>query len=98
MINPQICLSVRTDQKFFFRESKIFTIFFFYAHFFFFNFRFHILFCNKNYFRKIFFDFCFYYSALGASADSGGGVGERNEPPAGGLAIGAEGSVTSEFR
>ena len=26
-----------------------------------------------------------------------GGVGERSEPPAGGLAVGAEGSVNSEF-
>ena len=39
-----------------------------------------------------FFDFSFVLLAGGA-----GGVGERSEPSAGGLAVGAEGSVNSEF-
>ena len=58
------------------------------------------------FFRKYFIDF-FTIPPWGASAASSGvcgrakravgGVGERSEPPAGGLAVGAEGSVNSEF-
>ena len=63
-------------------------------------------FLHEIFFSEIFYPF-FYYSALGASAASSvvvgerserrGGVGERSEPPAGGLAVGAEGSVNSEL-
>ena len=48
--------------------------------------------------RNIFSIFCTILRWGGASGASGGrGVGERSEPPAGGLAVGAEGSVNSEF-
>ena len=33
----------------------------------------------------------------GERSERRGGVGERSEPPAGGLAVGAEGSVNSEL-
>ena len=77
--------------------EKFFTIFF--SNFFLQKFSSFRFFLQQKcfFFRKYFFDL-FYYSALGrASEASGGGVGERSEPPAGGLAVGAEGSVNSEY-
>ena len=52
------------------------------------------IFFLKFFFKIVsnFFDFSFVLLAGGA-----GGVGERSEPSAGGLAVGAEGSVNSEF-
>ena len=51
-----------------------------------------------NFFSEKFDRFFFYYSALGGErSERRGGVGERSEPPAGGLAVGAEGSVNSEL-
>ena len=48
--------------------------------------------------RKYFYDF-FFFSARGGGerSEQRGGVGERSEPPAGGLAVGAEGSVNSDL-
>ena len=49
--------------------------------------------------RNIFSIFCTILRWVGASGASGvGGVGERSEPPAGGLAVGAEGYVNSELQ
>ena len=66
--------------------------------FFFFN-CFSSKFFGFRFFRKYFYDFFFFFSALGGGerSEQRGGVGERSEPPAGGLAVGAEGSVNSEF-
>ena len=70
-----------------------------------FGFRF---FSSSNFFFGNILSIFFYNSARGGerSESSGvvgerserrGGVGERSEPPAGGLAVGAEGSVNSEL-
>ena len=64
------------------------------------------IFLHKFFFGNILSIF-FYSSALegraqravgcvGERSERRGGVGERSEPPAGGLAVGAEGSVNSE--
>ena len=82
--------------------SQIISIFFFFK-----NFWLQIFSALIFFFRKYFIDF-FTIPPWGASAASSGvcgrakravgGVGERSEPPAGGLAVGAEGSVNSELR
>ena len=79
--------------------GKIFTIFFF---FFFSKF-----FFGFSFFFINIFNFFFLFRAGGReervargcwrAKRAAGGVGERSEPPAGGLAVGAEGSVNSEF-
>ena len=46
------------------------------------------------FFRKCFFNFFFLFrTGMGGERSERRGVGERNEPPAGGLAVGAEGPV-----
>ena len=67
----------------------------FHDFFFFKNFRLQI-FSSAIFFSDI-FSILFSIPRWGASVASDGGVGERSEPPAGGLAVGAEGSVNSEF-
>ena len=57
-----------------------------------------LLFLQQIFFLEIFFRF---FSILAGgqcwrAKRAAGGVGERSEPPAGGLAVGAEGSVHSE--
>ena len=74
---------------------KIFHEFFFFLQ----NFRLQIFFLQQMFFFEIFFRF-FLFRAGGRcwrAKRAAGGVGERSEPPAGGLAVGAEGSVNSEL-
>ena len=63
---------------------------------------FHDFFFSKNFRLRIFSSTIFFFTiprcgVLASEASGGGGVGERSEPPAGGLAVGAEGSVNSEL-
>ena len=51
----------------------------------------------QQFFFSDIFSILFSIPRWGASVASDGGVGERSEPPAGGLAVGAEGSVNSEL-
>ena len=73
--------------------EKIFTIFFFFC---FKNFRLQIL-SSSFFFSEIFYRFYLLFRPGGREQRAVGGLGERSEPPAGGLVLGAERSVNSEF-
>ena len=85
----------KSEKKNLEKISRLFSPNFF--HFFSFHFWIQIFSSKKLFFSEIFSRF-FYYSALwGRAQQAVGCVGERSEPPAGGLAVGAEGSFNSEF-
>ena len=74
------------------KNLKFSRIFFLFCFNFFFEFFSIFFLLPADFFLQIFFPHC-----RGERSERRGGVGERSEPPAGGLAVGAEGSVNSEF-
>ena len=95
MRNLLIIRKISTGKKFRKIEKKnfekIFTIFFFLQKSSALDF-----FLQTFFSRNIFSIFCTILRC-GRAERAVGGVGERSEPPAGGLAVGAEGSVNSEL-
>ena len=108
MRNLLIIWKISTEFFFGNRKKKFHEFFFFFSNFFRLQrFSKSDIFSNQIFFRKYFFDFFLLFRAggerseqregVGERSERRGVVGERSEPPAGGLAVGAEGSVNSEY-